>query len=136
MLSRYRLFLPVVAACLLVLSGCSDRRPVEGTVTLDGQPVDGGKITFVPKSGKDPVSADIVGGKFALPSGRGPVVGSYTVQIFWKKKTGRKVDTPGDPGVPMEEAVDVIPSQYNAQSTLTAEVKSSGNAFTFDCKSK
>jgi hypothetical protein len=98
--------------------------------------VDGGQIVFVPKTGKDRVTADIVGGKFSLSSGRGPVAGSYKVEIVWRKKTGRQIDTPGDPGVKIDETVDAIPAQYNTKSTLTAEVKSSGNTFTFDCKSR
>jgi len=69
----------IVAVVLLVLPGCSGSS-AEGTVSLDGQPVDGGVILFAPSS--DPqgkrVSADIVGGKYTA---RGLAPGSYRVEI-------------------------------------------------------
>lgn len=44
-----------VAGCLLVLSGCggteSEAATASGTITLDGQPVEAGVITFVPVEG-------------------------------------------------------------------------------------
>jgi hypothetical protein len=136
LLARHRLVCTALAAALLLLSGCSGRRAVEGTVKFDGTPVDGGLITFVASSGSDRVTTPIEGGKYSLPSGRGPKSGSHRVEIIWKKKTGRMVDTPGDQGVKMEETVQVIPASYNSGSTQTAEVKSSGNTFNFDIKSR
>ena len=69
-----------------------------------------------------------------MPSGRGPAPGSYRVEIIWQKKTGRKVDTPGDPGVKMDETFQVIPAKYNTSSTETVTVKSGDNTFNFDLK--
>jgi len=134
---RYHHALLALAAALLVLPGCSGRAAVQGSVTLNGAPVDGGVIVFAPAKGgssQPTVSADIVGGKYSLPAGKGPTPGSYRVSISWKKKTGKKVDTPGDSGNQMDEAVEVIPASYNSQSTQTAEVKSGENTFNFDVK--
>jgi hypothetical protein len=100
-------------------------------------PVDGGQISFISSTGKRPtVSADIVAGKYSLPAGKGPVTGSYNVQIIWRKKTGRQVDTPGDEGVKMDETVQVIPPQFNTKTTQTAEIKSGTNTLNFDLKSR
>jgi len=133
-----RLALPVLALSLLVLSGCSRRAAVEGAVNFAGAPVDGGRIIFNPteEGGKvPPVSADIVGGKYSLPAASGPVPGQYRVEITWKKKTGKQIDTPGDPGVKMDETVEAIPPTYNgAKTTLTADVKSGANKIDFDLK--
>jgi hypothetical protein len=137
--SRYRRALVALAAALLVLPGCASRAAVEGTVTLDGAPVDGGTITFIP-SGSDSkrvmVSADIVNGKYTLPAGKGPVPGTYRVEIIWNKKTGRQIETPGDTGVKMDETVPAIPAQFNTNSKLSAEVKSGANTKDFDLKSR
>jgi hypothetical protein len=135
LLSRYRLGLTALAVGLLALSGCSGRPAVEGTVTFNKEPVDGGVISFVPSTGsanEGRVSADIVQGKFTLPSGHGPKPGTYKVEIVWNKKTGRQIDTPGDVGVKMDEKVQVIPDKYNKKTTETAEIKSSGNKFDFN----
>jgi hypothetical protein len=110
-----------------------------GAVSFDGAPVDNGRITFVPSVASSkigPVSADIVGGKYTLPAGKGPVPGSYRVEIVWNKKTGKQVNTPGDAGVMMDETLQVIPAQFNTNSTLSAEIKSGTNAVNFDLKSR
>ena len=49
----------------------------------------------------------------------------------WKKPTGKKVPTPGDPGTTMDETAQVIPPQYNTQSKLTADIKSGSNTADF-----
>jgi hypothetical protein len=135
-----------VAFTLTVLSGCgygsSDRVPVQGKVTFDGQPVDNGIISFIPeggsggKSGHPQVNADIVGGNYKLESGKGPMPGKYRVEILWKKKTGRQVPTPGDETALMDETQQVLPPQYNTQSTLTADIEAKSNTKDFPLTSK
>jgi len=131
---RHALCLVPLVLALAVLAGCSSskRVPVSGTVTFDGKPVDGGVIAFLPEGdvapgGKGTVSGEIVEGKYSLPSGRGPDAGKYKVQITWNKKTGKQIDTPGDPGTKMDDTVQVIPPKYNKQTILTAEIKSGSN---------
>jgi hypothetical protein len=123
------------ALVLLVLAGCSGRPAIEGTVTYAGQPVDGGSISFIPDNNRGTIaSADIKAGKYAVPAGKGPGTGKCRVQIVWKKKTGRQVQTPGDAGNLIDETVQVIPANYNAQTTLSADLKSGGNTLNFDLK--
>jgi hypothetical protein len=123
------------------MSGCgygsSDRVPVQGSVSFDGQPVDNGSIAFIPEEkGKVGANADIVAGKYKLESGKGPNPGKYRVEIFWKKKTGRQVPTPGDESVMTDEIQQMLPPQYNTQSTLTTDIEAKSNTKDFTLTSK
>lgn len=117
------------ALALLTLAGCGgpSRVPVSGAVTVDGAPVDNGTITFVPTgaaaAGAPPkASARITDGKYAFEPDFGPMPGAYSVEITWDKKTGKKVST-GDADM-RDETKQMLPAKYNAQTTLTADVKS------------
>jgi hypothetical protein len=129
-----------IAAAALVfgavaLLGCGKggaRYAVEGTATLNGSPVDGGKILFLPTD-EDSVKAfgEIVGGKFALDTTNGPNAGKYKVEIVWYKKTGKKVMNDGKE---VDETQQVVPGHYNVTSTTFIEVKPEKNTCAFDMK--
>jgi hypothetical protein len=131
---------------LLVMTGCGgaspdDRLPVQGTVTFDGQPLDGGVIVFLPQGeGADKrikTGGDIVKGKYAVKAGKGPNPGLCRVEITWKRKTGRKFANNDIGGPPIDETTQGLPAKYHSQSILTAEIKPSGsNTFDFDLQSK
>jgi hypothetical protein len=137
----------VVAAFLLLLclalNGCSSARraAVEGSVSLDGQPVDGGIIVFAPEEYRENgieravVKADIKDGKYSLDPAQGPVVGNYRVEIHWKKKTGRLVPSDDPPGTKHEE-VEVIPRVYHEGSRTVVEIKPGDNKFDYPLRSK
>jgi hypothetical protein len=131
-----------VGVLLLAFSGCgqSDRASVSGRVTLDGQPLQSGSITFFPTGNtKGPTAGDVIeGGIYSVSASRGPVAGQYRVEIRSMRKTGRKirVPVPAPPGTMMDELVSGIPAIYNDESTLTAEVIKGKNHFDFDLKSK
>ncbi len=128
------LALGLCGACL----GCRgsddpwDRVAVRGEVTLDGQPLATGKITFFPIDGnKGPAAGgDIENGRFELDQAEGPVTGANRVEIRSVQKTGRMIspsvaveaDGPIDPNMKVEEFADVIPKAYNTYSTLKAQV--------------
>jgi hypothetical protein len=135
----YRGIVPTLtlAALVLSLSGCSGEPAVTGTVTLNGEPVDGGAIIFTPDgvSGLK-AAARIVDGKFTIPAGGGLSVGLNRVEILWKKKTGKQIAVPGDAGHTTDETIQVVPDVYNARSTLKEEVKEGSNTFTFELKGK
>jgi hypothetical protein len=127
----------LLALPLVAFAGCSGGSTVQGTVTLDGAPVDGGAITFTPTGGGgNQVGAQIVGGKYKATPRPAPAPGSYRVSISWKKPTGRKVPTPGDQTVQMDQTAEAIPPQYNTNSTLTADIKSGSNTIDFPLKSR
>jgi hypothetical protein len=142
-LSRLGLAAIVLVAAPVFLAGCfgSDRCAVEGTVTLDGQPVDGGIIEFLPLDDapgqtRGAAHADIKGGKYAVGRDGGPTPGKHKVSIRWLKKTGRMVDVAGDVGNKREETKECIPRKYNTQSQTVVEIKAGTNTFAYDIVSE
>lgn len=115
-------FLTTLACLILVLGGCGDNSmsEVEGTVTVDGEPLAKGGITFVPTDGKSPTAgAEIVNGKY---SAKVPV-GMMKVSLSGEKvtQTRKLYNTPDSPVAKMTG--EALPPEYNAKSTLTLEVK-------------
>ena len=104
---------------ILLLTGCDQGPPkgtVKGTVTLDGQLVDGGVITFVPSDGNSqPEAVQITGGEYSVTM----PVGDKRVEIYWAPSGGQAADTASQG---REQIVQRIPAKYNAQSTLTHTV--------------
>jgi len=109
--------------------GCGHhgRVAVEGTVTLDEQPLDEAQIEFIPKPGTaaPTVGGDIVNGKFAIPADKGPMVGQYRVRIFKSGPTGRKVRDIRTNKI-IDEYAQILPPRYNDQTELEAEVTLGG----------
>lgn len=143
---------PILLAC-----GCKDDGKdapvvlVEGTVTLDGTPVDGVKVMFSPakiNEGETATGETDVEGKFKLTSingkkNKGAVPAKYTVTL--DKSEVKKLDTPiieKSDGVEMKiwyVPTRLIPGKYSYQQTTpfkSMEVKSQGdNIFTFPMES-
>lgn len=142
-------------ACLilmLLLVGCGETVdanrpktvPVTGSVTYNGQPVDGATVTFMAGSseGRGAVATTDASGKFLLTTfeaGDGAIPGSYKVTV---SKTaggapaagGGEIMAPPVGGMPTEEVKDELPAKYKDASTsgLTADVKEGGtNDFPF-----
>ena len=135
--------------CCVALVGCSepsDRRALEGTVTLDGQPLAAGGINFFPLSGTHGPTAGgkIVEGRFYVAPEGGTMPGTFRVVITASRKTGKQIVDPTaammDPQAESEMVDDYeqyIPKRYNQQSELTAEVTTDGpNQFDFPLSSK
>ncbi len=120
-------------AAVTALSGCGgETRPsVEGTVSYNGEPVDLGSITLVPRQAGPKVGGAIRDGKFAIDPKISPVPGTYGVELQWMKKTGKKVQ--GEAGE-LDERAQALPAKYNEKSELTAEIKPGPNVLTFDLK--
>lgn len=76
---------PMVA--ILACSGCGPRRfSVEGAVFLDGEPVEGAAVTFVPTAGGRPgLSVTDAAGRFFMRDGgmaNGLLPGHYDILVF------------------------------------------------------
>ena len=125
---------------LLLVGGCgkSDgRQLLEGTVTLDGDPLANGSITFRPLAGTagPTAGAEIAEGHFYVKSEKGTFSGTFRVAITATRLTGKKVM--GLDLVMIDESEQFIPVRYNRQSELTAEVTEDGpNQFDFALISK
>lgn len=135
-----RLGVLLCGVVLLSVLGCghNGRVAVEGTVTLDGQPLDEAQIEFSPMPGSSGPTAggDIVGGKFTIPADKGPFVGKCNVKIIKAGLTGRKSFDPRRNAM-VEEYAQILPARYNDQSELEAEITSGGpNSFEFALTSK
>lgn len=122
-------------AFVCLMAGCGgakvpqpDTAAVKGTVTLDGAPMATGEVVFeVP--GKSAVVLPVNSGAY---SGQ-VAIGLNKVSVFSYRK-GPVVDMGGEKfGGGME---NFIPPQYNAESTMKANVEAGGaNEFKFEVKS-
>jgi len=103
----------------LFLAGCNPgpaKGTVKGAVTLDGEPVDGGVITFVPADGKSqPEAVLITAGEYTVTM----PLGEKRVEIYWAASGGQSADTASQG---REQIVQRIPVHYNSQSTLSHTV--------------
>ena len=162
--SSWRCFVGLAALGLLI--GCSGGGSadvgavsVSGTVTLDGQPVEGATVAFSPagQEGRSATGKTDASGKFTLTTveaGDGAVPGSYAV-VVTKITGGATMQDPRGQGGELTpeqqeaikaaaqgktpEAKNELPEKYAAANTsgLTADVAGSGsNEFTFDLKSE
>ena len=137
-LSAFSLVTLVVIGALL--SGCSGSGtrpvPVSGTVSLNGQPVAGADVVFMPQQGQLASGQTDAQGRFQLLTaqlGDGAVPGDYAVGISKKEK----IIDPNNPQNPYPMVRDVLPPRYGTPSSsgLTAKVQASGrNDFPFDLK--
>jgi hypothetical protein len=120
---------------LALVFGCSTgpaTGTVNGEVTFAGQPIQEGRITFVPVDGQGPTAgAPIVDGKF---SATGVPVTKMKVQINGNKKTGKKNRAfPNSPEI--DEVVELLPSRFHAESDLVLDVKKGPQDVRYDLKS-
>jgi hypothetical protein len=108
--------------------------PVSGSVTLDGEPLADGEINFLtPQEGTLDI-VHITNGKFQGQA----KAGSRRVEIkaFREEKPAEQGEL-SMPGADEPTRINYIPSRYNTESTLTAEVTEAGpNEFTFELKSE
>ena len=140
-------FASIVLVCLAVVIGCSSGPAVDpnrpatveagGTVTYNGQPLEGATVAFLPKNPKDPGASGRTdaSGKFTLTAfapGDGAVPGSYLVTI---SKVEGSTEVQEDSEAEPVALKSLIPEKYNNPqgSGFTAEVAEGGdNQFTFE----
>jgi hypothetical protein len=132
--------------------GLGKRFPVSGSVTYNGQPLEKGKISFIPDDPKNiGASGTIEKGSYTLSTGGqndGARAGKYKVTISAKEDSVAKAkadfarDNKGqDPGylpgrylaAAESKAKSLIPAGYGDSTTtnLTAEVKEQSNSIDF-----
>jgi hypothetical protein len=126
--------LSLVAISSLLILGCGPSiGVVSGTVTIDGQPVSGGVISYVPADGAaPPATSNIEGGKYEVRT----MAGKKFVQISAPHVVGKRKEYEG-PDAPLVEITDErLPAKYNSQTELTFEVKPGANKQDWDLKLK
>lgn len=161
-MSLRRLLLPTVLVGLLgvgllgvgLLGGCGgsagpELAPAQGTVTLNGQPLAGARVTFVSQQegGSVGVGTTDAEGHYEISftaKRMGAMVGPTLVRISKMVRDpsprGRaeqeevEVEAGDDAagnedGVPM---IDLVPPQYNVRSELTIEVRADNGTYNFD----
>jgi len=123
--------------------GASDplgRRAVSGTVTLDGQPLANGVVSFQPTGeGATSSGAVITAGKYAIARDRGLPQGKYRVVInAVKPGTGMTLPEGKMPGEEVgTPQVELIPAEWNSKSQNVVEVTGAGVAhFTHEISTK
>ncbi len=114
--------------------------PASGVVTLQGRPVEGASVSFVPadRAGTAAFALTDAEGRFDLNTFSekdGAVAGQYTVTVT--KKSVETTPNPKDPNGPPLKSVEKsdLPVRYASSGTskLTASVSDSGdNQFQFD----
>jgi hypothetical protein len=128
-----RRFLSFVLVSVAGCSGASAQGTVNGTVTLDDQPLKEGVVRFVPVDGNGQTkTANVKDGRFttALPAG------ALRVEFSAPMVVGRRpaYNTPESPMVDIVE--ELLPARYNVQSELRITVKNGSQEETFSLKSK
>jgi hypothetical protein len=129
---------PVVFALAAASAGCSDPYPglneVSGTVTLQGQPLKSGTISFVPLDNQGSQSGTTIeNGAYLIPRKAGLKAGKYLVQITsGDGQTPANEETAGAPGGSTNiVSVDLIPEDWNTKSKQQVEVKAGANKHDF-----
>jgi hypothetical protein len=123
----------------VVVAGCGQdsggRLEVSGKVQFQGSALANGTIEFVTADGAQRSGTTITGGTYSIPADKGLLPGKYIVRIDSAQETGPAPTGPPGPESMTQVATNLIPPQYNVNSTLTAEVTESGdNKFDFDLK--
>lgn len=139
MFSKTAFACSLLSVTLLSLLGCGKGeqfQSVSGTVTVDGQPLKKGIITFYAIGEGSTSGGQVIEGSYSLPADRGPSPGKYRVEITGSRPTGKT-----EYDIDLKKKVDVeeqfLPPRYHAKSELTAEVVVAGeNKFDFELKSK
>lgn len=125
---------------LLGFVGCGSDGPdlaeVTGTVTIDGKPVHGAMLTFVPEAAGGSPSYGVTDaeGNYSLmftQDKNGAMLGKHNVEIETRRLTKDDMAE----GVAPPEFVPV-PKKYKQTGALTAEVKDEDNDIDFALESK
>jgi hypothetical protein len=117
---------------LSLLAGCGAKEGnLTGAVTVDGQPLKRGTITFSPADGKTSgVSAPVADGRYTV------VVppGEMTVKVNGDKVVGKHQMYPGAPEV--EKVEELVAAEFNDQTTLKVTIKGGPQEENFPVKAR
>ena len=119
---RWRAMSRCAVLGVLLLCGCGsgDRQSIDGTVTLDGESLEKGSITFIPQAGTQgpTAGAEIVDGNYTISTAGGTFAGKFRVEITAARVSG-KIEIEGKI---YDKHEQFLPDRYNTESQLEAEV--------------
>jgi len=134
---------PLAFAGMFALAGCSskpaDQPPlgrVRGKITMNGQPLPGVDIVFVPEKGRPSEATTDQSGRYDLSyigRTKGAKVGPHKVLI--RPTEASQDEVLGDGSKPAAPR-PVVPAKYHKRSELTADVKPGTNTIDFALESK
>ncbi|PQO44360.1 hypothetical protein [Blastopirellula marina] len=108
---------------------------VTGHITLNGEPLDGATVEFIPESGRPSIGVTDASGNYELlfkADMPGAMIGKHSVRITSQRSAS------GGEGA--EEFVsarkETVPAKYNDETTLEADVKSGDNKLDFPLEGK
>ena len=136
MSARNLAWLFLILGGVFALAGCGEDPGlvhVSGGVSVDGQPVEKGSISFIPLDGQGPTTgAEITAGKYVSTA----PTGESKVEIRVPKVMGQKklYDTPDSPV--QNILAEALPPKYNEQTELRFQGKPGRNEKTWDLKTK
>jgi hypothetical protein len=141
--SHRRAVVLMLALTVLGVSGCGKRgptiAPVSGQVLLDGKPVEGAAVGFIPKAGGPMADGTTdAEGRFQLLTMNRPgaTVGKHAVTVTKVKHSGINPDGSIAPGG--VATTWLVPQKYSKPTTsnLTAVVEQDGLECVFELSSK
>lgn len=133
-----------------LLIGCStgiedqrgERVAVDGIVTVDGVPLQAGRIIYVTNQGAGEVkaTASIVQGFYAFTDQNGPLAGKARIEIYPQEMEleAFELAKSSNPKKGVNFTDVKIPARYNIRSTLEVDVQpdAESNLFRFDLKTE
>lgn len=149
-IARRRFLLAITASAMI--SGCDDnaetftRAAINGSVTLDDQPLDGASIRFIPLDNTIGPKTEfaIVQGEFSATRKQGPPIGGHRIEIDWVDQQWQHDDEQAVEKLRQSPRTKIsrptLPDRYHRRSTLTATVEAAdddaGQRFTFPLTSR
>ncbi len=131
------LILSGICLSLSLLVGCGGDglTPITGTVTLDGQPVEDGRIAFTPKGGSEGTMAggSIKNGKYEARVSLGKMGVAIRAQ---KMVPIKNPDAHQKESGITERPESIIPAKYNDRSELTADIVEGKSEYDFSLTTK
>lgn len=115
----------LIIVWFMLFIGCDSgpkRIAIEGTVTLDGQPLQQATLILTPKTNGSPTAAVIENGRFGISAEYGPTPGDYFVRI--NPPPGGQEPTVREPGLERSDShretdVQRIPIAYQRNGEIS-----------------
>ena len=123
-MNRHQICLLIAAlSCFCVGCGGDGLIAVSGTISWNGEPIEKGMINFYPADpSQRPHGSPITDGKFQFRTSPG----EKRVEVFADRPVGEP-----DPVMKVQRREQYIPTRYNEQTELTANVSESDRTFEF-----